>query len=119
MTDTAIPPAEAAPAADPLAQPGTVHTTREIEGLIPHRWPFLLVDRIVEYDQAANAFRIVGERWPESRKAPDALLKLGYSQIELKQVGPARVTLSDVTRKFPDSDAARLAAERLSKLPGR
>ena len=35
-----------------------VHTTREIEGLIPHRWPFLLVDRIVEYDPIAR--RIVG-----------------------------------------------------------
>ena len=58
MTETAIPPAEAAAASDPLAQPGTVHTTREIEGLIPHRWPFLLVDRIVEYD--AEAKRIVG-----------------------------------------------------------
>src|SRR5688572_19974610 len=72
-----------------------------------------------EYEQAANAFRVVGERWPTSRKAPDALLKLGYSQVELKQVGQARVTLSDVTRKFPDSDAARLASERLTKLPGR
>ena len=36
----------------------TVHTTREIEGLIPHRWPFLLVDRIVEYEPAEK--RIVG-----------------------------------------------------------
>jgi 3-hydroxyacyl-[acyl-carrier-protein] dehydratase len=33
-------------------------TTRQIEKLIPHRWPFLLVDRIVEYD--AEAKRIVG-----------------------------------------------------------
>ena len=70
-----------------------------------------------EYDQAANAFRVVGERWPNSRKTPDALLKLGYSQIELKQVGAARVTLSDVTRRFPDSDAAKLAAERLRRIP--
>ena len=31
---------------------------REIEALIPHRWPILLVDRIVEYD--AEAKRIVG-----------------------------------------------------------
>jgi 3-hydroxyacyl-[acyl-carrier-protein] dehydratase len=37
-----------------------VHTTREIEALIPHRWPFLLVDRIVEYDSAAK--RIVGQK---------------------------------------------------------
>jgi len=36
----------------------TVHTVREIQALIPHRWPFLLVDRIVEYDPAAK--RIVG-----------------------------------------------------------
>ena len=35
-----------------------VHTTREIEALIPHRWPMLMVDRIVEYD--ADAKRIVG-----------------------------------------------------------
>ena len=37
---------------------GTIHSTREIEALIPHRWPILLVDRIVEYDQDAK--RIVG-----------------------------------------------------------
>jgi 3-hydroxyacyl-[acyl-carrier-protein] dehydratase len=36
----------------------TIHSTSEIEGLIPHRWPVLLVDRIVEYD--ADAKRIVG-----------------------------------------------------------
>lgn len=40
------------------APPTTIHTVREIEALIPHRWPFLLVDRIVEYDPAAS--RIVG-----------------------------------------------------------
>ena len=31
-----------------------IHTTREIEALIPHRWPFLLVDRIVEYEPEAK-----------------------------------------------------------------
>ena len=51
MTDTAE-------RADPLAPAGTVHTTREIEALIPHRWPMLMVDRIVEYDPDAK--RIVG-----------------------------------------------------------
>ena len=33
-------------------------SSAEIQALIPHRWPFLLVDRIVEYDPAAK--RIVG-----------------------------------------------------------
>mgnify|MGYP001792014212 CR=1 FL=1 len=37
-----------------------IHTPREIEALIPHRWPFLLVDRIDEYD--ADAHRIVGRK---------------------------------------------------------
>ena len=36
----------------------TILTTRQIEKLLPHRWPFLLVDRIVEYDPEAK--RIVG-----------------------------------------------------------
>ena len=54
VTETATaPPADAAP-----AKMATIHSTREIEALIPHRWPILLVDRIVEYDEAAK--RIVG-----------------------------------------------------------
>jgi 3-hydroxyacyl-[acyl-carrier-protein] dehydratase len=36
----------------------TIHTTSEIEALIPQRWPVLMVDRIVEYDPEAK--RIVG-----------------------------------------------------------
>jgi len=36
----------------------TIHTTAEIQALIPHRWPILLVDRIIEYDPEAK--RIVG-----------------------------------------------------------
>jgi 3-hydroxyacyl-[acyl-carrier-protein] dehydratase len=45
-------------AAGATSPSGVVHTSAEIQKLIPHRWPFLLVDRIVEYDQAAK--RIVG-----------------------------------------------------------
>jgi 3-hydroxyacyl-[acyl-carrier-protein] dehydratase len=33
-------------------------SVKDIEALIPHRWPFLLVDRIVEYEPDAK--RIVG-----------------------------------------------------------
>lgn len=45
----------ATPAIDPTAL-----TVAGIEALIPHRWPFLLVDRIDEYDPAAR--RIVGRK---------------------------------------------------------
>jgi 3-hydroxyacyl-[acyl-carrier-protein] dehydratase len=41
-------------------RPGPELTTAEIERLIPHRWPFLLVDRIVEYHPGER--RIVGEK---------------------------------------------------------
>ena len=61
MTDaTTEPPMTETPAdaAAPGRGSGTVHTTSEIQGLIPHRHPFLLVDRIVEYDPDAK--RIVG-----------------------------------------------------------
>jgi tol-pal system protein YbgF len=70
-----------------------------------------------DYDNAATAFRAVGERWPNSRKAPDALLKLGFTQYELKHYAEARTTLTLVTTRFPDSEAAKLAAERVKRLP--
>jgi tol-pal system protein YbgF len=70
-----------------------------------------------DYDNAAVAFRAVGERWPNSRKASDALVKLGFTQFELKQFSQARTTLTQVTQRYPDSDAARLAADRLKRLP--
>ena len=70
-----------------------------------------------DYDHAAAAFRAVGERWPASRKAPDALLKLGYTQFEQKHLTAARATLQQVVARFADSEAARLAQERLRKLP--
>ena len=57
MTDATLPTATATANA-PGSTPGIVHSVREIEALIPHRWPFLLVDRIVEYDPDAK--RIVG-----------------------------------------------------------
>jgi 3-hydroxyacyl-[acyl-carrier-protein] dehydratase len=43
--------------ANPLARPGVLLTTGEIERLIPHRWPFLLVDRVVEEDRARGYIR--------------------------------------------------------------
>jgi tol-pal system protein YbgF len=70
-----------------------------------------------DYEHAAAAFRAVGERWPTSRKAPDALLKLGYTQFEQKHLAAARATLQQVVERYGGSDAARLAQERLQKLP--
>jgi len=70
-----------------------------------------------DYGGANDAFHTVLQKWPESRKAPDALLKLGFTEFELKRYGDARKTLEQVTQKYPDSDAARLAADRLKRIP--
>ena len=70
-----------------------------------------------EYDQAAAAFQRVLSGWPNSRKVPDAMLKLGYTQIEQNKLAAAKATLQQLAAKFPDSDAAKLAADRLTKLP--
>jgi tol-pal system protein YbgF len=70
-----------------------------------------------DFQNAATAFRAVIDQWPTSRKAPDAMLKLGYSQYELKQTAAARATLADVGTRYPGSDAAKLAAERLRSMP--
>jgi tol-pal system protein YbgF len=70
-----------------------------------------------DYDNAAVAFRAVGDRWPNSRKAPDALLKLGFTQYEQKKYSDARTTLTQVTQRYPNTDAARLAQDRIKRLP--
>jgi tol-pal system protein YbgF len=70
-----------------------------------------------EYDHATAAFQRVTTNWPNSRKVPDALLKLGYIQAEQNKLPAARATLQQVVAKYPDSEAAKYAADRLAKLP--
>ena len=70
-----------------------------------------------DFGSASTSFHSVLDKWPNSRKAPDAMLKLGYTQYELKRYGDARTTLTEVTQKFPNTDAAKLANDRLARIP--
>ncbi|HKZ73908.1 MAG TPA: tol-pal system protein YbgF [Steroidobacteraceae bacterium] len=70
-----------------------------------------------DYPSALAAFQDVLTRSPDSRKAPDALLKLGFTQQEMKRTREARATLTEVTQRYPETEAAKLAAERLRRLP--
>jgi tol-pal system protein YbgF len=70
-----------------------------------------------DYENAIPAFDTVGRRWPDSPKAADALLKLGFSQFELKRFPQARQTLTEVGRRHPGTDSARMAQERLKRIP--
>lgn len=70
-----------------------------------------------DYPQAMTAFNRVVAQWPDSSKASDALLKVGYSQLELQRTADARRTLEEVRSRFPGTDSARAATERLQRLP--
>jgi len=53
---------------------------------------------------------------PQSSKAPDALLKIGYVHYELGAYDKARKTLGEVQERYPGTSVARLAAVRLDKM---
>jgi tol-pal system protein YbgF len=69
-----------------------------------------------DYANATGAFERVLAGWPNSRKAPDALLKLGYTQLEQRRTDAGRATLQQVVSRYPGTEAARLAADRLQKI---
>jgi tol-pal system protein YbgF len=68
------------------------------------------------FPDALRAFRGVIEKYPTSRKYPDALLKTGFCYYELKQWSAAKERLQKVTAQFADSAAGRLAQQRLEKM---
>ena len=70
----------------------------------------------MNYPVAREAFQRLLTQFPQSEKAPDALLKLGYCQLELKQTDAGKATLQSVISKYPGSRAASLAQERLRRL---
>jgi tol-pal system protein YbgF len=54
--------------------------------------------------------------YPASAKVPDALLNIAASQIALDNLDGARKTLEELVAKHPGTNAAALAARRLSAL---
>lgn len=68
------------------------------------------------YNLALTQFQSLIDRYPTHEKTPGAMLKLGLSQLGLKQVDAAERTLGQVASRFPGTDAARTAADRLSAI---
>ncbi len=54
--------------------------------------------------------------YPQSSKAPDALLKIGYVHYELGAYDKARKALTEVRERYPGTSVAKLAAARLDKM---
>ena len=68
------------------------------------------------YLDAEVNFRALVTAEPSHLRAPDALLSVADCQVELMNVKAARRTLQDVVEAYPDSEAADVAEERLTKL---
>jgi tol-pal system protein YbgF len=69
-----------------------------------------------EFPLALEEYNKVITNFPESQKASDAMLKVGFTMIELGQIDNAREHLQSLIRQQPDSTVARLAEERLKQL---
>ena len=68
------------------------------------------------YTEAIANFRSMRSLAPDHAKAPEAVLSIANCQIELKDTRAARRTLEDLTKAYPQSEAAQAGRERLSRL---
>ena len=93
MTDS---PASAA------AQPSVVLTSEQIAGLLPHRYPFALVDRVIAHEPGVSAMAIKNVTMNEPQfqgHFPERPLMPGVLIVEaMAQVGGLIVTRSEERR---------------------
>jgi len=68
------------------------------------------------YKEAVATHQRMVAEFPQHPRTPEAMLALANSQVELKDPKAARRTLEEVVKKYPQSEAAAAARERLSRL---
>jgi tol-pal system protein YbgF len=86
--------------------------------LAPNAWYWLGESYYVtqNYPLAAEAFDTLLTHFPDSGKAADAMLKLGYTHLDMGRRGEGERILAQVIARYPGSDVARLAEGRLRAL---
>ena len=68
------------------------------------------------YREAIVNFKSVVALAPQHVRAPEAALSIANCQVELKDNISARKTLNDLIKVYPQSEAASVAKDRLTKL---
>ncbi|HSQ60084.1 MAG TPA: tol-pal system protein YbgF [Acidobacteriota bacterium] len=66
-----------------------------------------------DFNGAVAAYALVVQRFPKGDKVAAALLKSGYALARLNRNDEAKGYFQQVVKKYPKSDEARLAKERL------
>jgi tol-pal system protein YbgF len=65
------------------------------------------------YEKAILEYQKVIENYPKGNKVPAALLKQGFAFFNIGDQANARLILKELIRKYPDSNEARTAGEKL------
>jgi tol-pal system protein YbgF len=69
-----------------------------------------------KYDVAVQDYQTLINQYPKSPKRADALLKIGYSQFELKLFSKAKVVLKKLIQSYPGTTEAGQADNLLQKI---
>jgi TolA-binding protein len=67
-----------------------------------------------DYKNAIAAQRKLLAAWPDSPKAPDAMLSIASAQETMGDRAAARKTLEELIAKYPGSSSATSAKQRLA-----
>lgn len=86
--------------------------------LVPNAWYWLGESYYIiqNYALALKSFDILTQQFPDSSKAPDALLKIAYCHIELKETDKGKKELEQLIVKYPNHPVADMARGRLRGL---
>lgn len=68
-----------------------------------------------ECKKAIDAQLVVTTRWPDSARAPDAMIAIANCQRDWGNIQAAKRTLGTIVSKYPDSQAAAQAKQRLGQ----
>jgi tol-pal system protein YbgF len=66
-----------------------------------------------DYKSAIAAHRALVDKYGDSPRVPDALLSVAESQVQLGDRKAANATLARIVKEYPDTEAAKIARERL------
>jgi TolA-binding protein len=69
-----------------------------------------------DFKNALSTHAVLLKRYPDSEKVPEAMLNMASSHLGLKDLWAARKTLNTIIEKYPQSEMAEKAQQRLKQM---